>query len=91
MANTWPVRAPGEGLRGVALDLLHAVDEGHPVAAPARALAVEVLRTMAPDSAPWLLAVTVLEGGPLRARNAVELAGVVLDALDVACVGEAVG
>ncbi len=91
VANPWPVRAPGEALRGVALDLLHAVDEGHPVAAPARALAVEALRSTAPDSAPWLLAVTVLEGGPLRARNAVELAGVVLDALGVGAVDEAAG
>ena len=70
---------------------LSAVDDGHPIGAPARALAVEVLRSTAPDSPPWHLAVTVLEGGPLRARNAVELAGRVLDALDVEAVGEAAG
>jgi len=78
-------------LHNAALDLLRAVDDGHPIGAPARALAVEVLRSTAPDSPPWHLAVTVLEGGPLRARNAVELAGRVLDALDVEAVGEAAG
>ena len=70
-----------ERLRGVALELLTAVDEGRPAGGIARELAVEVLRAMAPDSAPWRKAVEVLEGGPLRMRRAVDLAGLVLDAI----------
>lgn len=69
-------------LRGLALDLLRAVDEGLPAGAAARELAVEVLRRSAPDTAAWTKAVDVLEGGPLRARRAVELAGLVLDAAE---------
>lgn len=34
---------------------------------------------MAPDSAPWRKAIEVLEGGPLRLRRAVDLAGLVLE------------
>lgn len=72
---------------GVARDLaegfLRAVDEGHPAGPLARTLSVEVLRSMAADSAPWVLAVEVLEGGPLRMRRAVELAGQVFEAAEV--------
>ena len=70
-----------EGLRGVALELLTAVDEGRPAGPVARELAVEVLRQTAPDSAGWTKAVEVLEGGPLRMRRAVDLAGLVLDVI----------
>ena len=63
-----------------ALALLRAVDEGTPAGDLARALALDVLRAAAPDSAPWRRAVAVLEGGPLRMRHAVELAGLTLDA-----------
>ena len=79
MGNSPPVEGAAEGLRTVALDLLRAVDEGLPAGGVARELAVEALRRLAPDTAGWTLAVAVLEGGPLRARRAVELAGVVLD------------
>jgi hypothetical protein len=79
--------SPGSGevaatLRAVALDLLTAVDEGHPAGPVARTLAMTVLRHAAPDSLAWLRAVDVLEGGPLRARRAVDLAGLLLDALE---------
>lgn len=67
-------------LSSLALDLLHAVDDGHPAAPIARELAVEVLRRSPPDSPPWCKAVEVLDGGPLRVRRAVDLAGMVLDA-----------
>jgi hypothetical protein len=63
-----------------AATLLRAVDEGLPTREPARALAITVLRKAHPDSRAWALAVAVLEGGPLRARNAVDLAGEVVDA-----------
>jgi hypothetical protein len=49
----------------------------------ARELAIEVLRYAAPHSAPSWRAVAVLEGGTLRMRHAVELAGLVLDATGV--------
>lgn len=73
----------GDGaLADVALELLRAVDDGRPAGPLARGLAVEVLRRSAPDSAPWLRAVDVLEAGALRVRVAVELAGLVLDAVE---------
>lgn len=72
---------PAAELREAALELLHAVDEGLPVAPPSRSLALAVLRSARADSPPWLQAVGVLEGGPLRTRRAVELAGCVLDAV----------
>ncbi len=71
-----------DGVRGRALDLLRAVDEGAPAGELARALALDVLRVAAPDSAEWSRAVAVLEGGPLRMRHAVELAGLVFDAAE---------
>lgn len=49
----------------------------------ARELAIEVLWYAAPYSAPWWRSVAVLEGGTLRMRHAVELAGLVLDATGV--------
>ena len=70
-------------LRGVAVELLRAVDEGTPAGGVARALALDVLRVAAPDSAAWARAVAVLEGGPLRMRHAVELAGLVMEAAEV--------
>ena len=73
------VESASEQLRASATDLLLAVDEGRPAGPVARQLAVDVLRLVPPDSPPWLLAVTVLEGGPLRMRRSVELAGLVLD------------
>lgn len=91
MASVWPISAPFAALHNAALGLLRAVDEGLPTASPARELALGVLRSVTPDSAPWALAVRVLEGGPLRARHAVDLAGLVLDAVPVGAVGEDVG
>lgn len=73
-----------ERLRTGAELLLRAVDSGEPAGELARALALDVLRAAAPDSAPWLRAVAVLEGGVLRMRHAVELAGDVLLAMDAA-------
>lgn len=70
-------------LSSCALALLHAVDEGTPAGPIARELAVAVLRRCPPDSPPWSLAVAVLDGGPFRMRRAVELAGLVLDAVEV--------
>ena len=58
--------------------VLEAVDGGAPVGDLARDLAVGALRTAPVDSDPWLHAVAVLEGGPLRIRHAVELAAAVL-------------
>nr|MBK7065272.1 hypothetical protein [Deltaproteobacteria bacterium] len=55
----------------------------HPGRELARALALDVLRSAAPDSAPWSRAVAVVEGGPLRMRHAVELAGLVMEAAEV--------
>ena len=49
----------------------------------ARELAIEVLRYAASDATPWRRAVAVLEGGALRMRHAVELAGLVIDAVGV--------
>jgi len=69
----------GGDLQRFALDLLRAVDEGLPCAESARALAVEALRRMPPDSRGWNLALSIVDGGPLRARRAVDLAGLVLD------------
>ena len=59
------------------------MDEGAPAGTMARELAIEVLRYAASDSAPWWRAVAVLEGGALRMRHAVELAGLVIDASEV--------
>ena len=70
VASAWPISAPFATLHDVALVLLRAVDEGLPAASPARDLALVVLRSAAPDSAPWALA-----------RHAVELAGGVLDTI----------
>ena len=70
-----------DALRRHAFALLEAIDSGAPIGAPARALAVSTLRVTAPDTAPWWKAIELLEGGPLRARRAVDLAGQVLDAL----------
>lgn len=78
VGQTWDNGA----LRGTALDLLRAVDEGTPAGDLARALALDVLRVAAPDSPTWHRAVAVLEGGPLRMRHAVELAGLVMDATE---------
>lgn len=70
-----PVEAP----EALALELLTAVDEGLPAGPVARALAVSVLASKDPLTAPWWRAVEVLEGGPLRVRRAVELAGMLLE------------
>ena len=70
-------------LYAASLELLRAFDEGTPAGALARALALDVLRSAPADSAPWARAVAVLEGGPLRMRHAVELAGLVVDAVGV--------
>ena len=51
-------------------------------------LALDVLRSAPADSAPWARAVAVLEGGPLRMRHAVELAGLVVDATEHGVTGE---
>jgi hypothetical protein len=72
-----------EHLQGLAVELLRAVDEGTPGGELARALALDVLRVAPADSPPWHRAVAVLEGGPLRMRHAVELAGLVMDAAEV--------
>jgi hypothetical protein len=66
-------------LRPLALELLTAVDEGRPAGDLARSLALDVLRAAAPDTVAWNIAVRVLEGGPLRIRHAVELAGLVVE------------
>jgi len=76
--------SPAGALSDVALDLLRAVDDGRPAGPIARGLALEVLRRSAPDSAPWLRAVDVLEAGALRVRVAVDLAGLLLDAAEQA-------
>lgn len=70
------------GLDALAVEFLHAVDEGRPAGPLARGLAMEVLRRSAPDSTLWLRAVDALEAGALRVRVAVELAGLVLDAVE---------
>ncbi len=72
------ISPPAEGLEGVALALLAAVDEGAPAADLARALAVAVLAVEPPGSARWSTALAVMEGGALRTRRAVMLAGEVL-------------
>ena len=77
--RTWT----NSGLPARAMELLRAVDEGTPAGELARALALDVLRSAAPDSAPWSRAVAVVEGGPLRMRHAVELAGLVMEAAEV--------
>lgn len=73
-----PGEPPAEGLEGVALALLRAVDEGAPAVDLARALALAVLSTEPPGSTWWTAAVGIVEGGPLRTRRAVMLAGEVL-------------
>ncbi len=75
VGQTWDIGA----LRASAEELLRAVDEGTPAGDLARTLALDVLRVAAPDSPPWHRAVAILEGGPLRMRHAVELAGLTLD------------
>lgn len=74
-----PIEPPAEGLEGAALALLRAVDDGAPAAELARALALAVLATEPPGSKRWTAAVAALEGGPLRTRRAVALAGEVLE------------
>lgn len=86
LAAPMKTRAVGQawdngGLRARSEELLRAVDEGTPAGELARALALDVLRSAAPDSAPWSRAVAILEGGPLRMRHAVELAGLVMEAM----------
>ncbi|MDB4930090.1 MAG: hypothetical protein JWM10_2574 [Myxococcaceae bacterium] len=76
------VGRPWDNAAARALDVLRAVDEGTPAGDLGRALALDVLRVAAPDSAPWSRAVAVLEGGPLRMRHAVELAGLVVEAAE---------
>lgn len=67
---------------------------GRRVRGPAKARegvgSVEVLpsgrfrvRVWVGGSAPWSRAVAVVEGGPLRMRHAVELAGLVMEAAEV--------
>ena len=73
-----PRCAPSEGLDALALAVLCAVDEGTPAGLPARALALAVLATEPPGSPRWTAAVEIIEGGPLRVRRAVMLAGEVL-------------
>lgn len=74
-----PSIEPPEGdLEGVAMALLRAVDEGAPAADLARALAVTVLASSPPGSPRWSAALAVMEGGALRTRRAVMLAGEVL-------------
>lgn len=68
------------GAVALAHELLGAVDEGTPARELARRLALDVLRVAPADSAPWGRAIAVLEGGPLRVRHAVELAGLVIEA-----------
>ena len=70
---------PRGGAADLAMELLLAIDEGRPAGDVARALALAVLTVEAPGSAPWTAAVAVLEGGPLRVRRAVMLAGEILD------------
>lgn len=72
-------RGAVEALRGEALALLAAVDEGRPAGDAARAFALAVLSTVPPGDPSWEAAVGVLEGGPLRVRRAVLLAGELLD------------
>ena len=67
-------------IRNRALAFLRVVSDEKNVPHDAvRGFAVEALRVMAPDSAPWRKAIEVLEGGPLRLRRAVDLAGLVLE------------
>lgn len=73
MGQAWDDLAP------LAAQFLRAVDVGEPAGGLARQLALAVLRVTAPDSPAWNRAVEVLEGGPLRMRHAVELAGDVID------------
>jgi len=79
VASTTPGGGVRDGVDGIALELLLAVDEGRPAGDAARALAVAVLATEAPGSSRWGAAVAVLEGGPLRVRRAVMLAGELLE------------
>lgn len=79
VGQAWSTDAlPGE----LALGVLRAVDEGAPAGAMARQLALDVLRVAPADGALWQRAVAVIEGGALRMRHAVELAGMVVDAVE---------
>ena len=76
-------RTPSEegcpnALKALAVTLLRAIDEGTPAGDPARAFALAVLASTAPMSGIWRSAVEIIEGGPLRMRWAVMLAGEVL-------------
>ena len=71
--------APSPVVPRCALALLEAVDEGRPAGDLCRALALAVLASETPGEAPWTAAVEVIEGGPLRIRRAVALAGMILD------------
>lgn len=89
-----PVTNEAGPLRALALELLRAVDEGLPAAGVARELAVDVLRRSVPDTSAWTLAISALEGGPLRVRRAVELAALLLEeaaAIDAATERTAAG
>jgi len=81
MANSWPISGGLAGLRERALTLLRAVEEGRPAGAIVRSLALDVLRGCVPDSPPWVLAVSVLEGDALKMRHAVEMAGWLVEAI----------
>lgn len=74
-----PEAHPAEHLRALALEMLSAVDRGAPAGDLARSLAVEVLRGVPPTGEAWALALSVVEGGPLKMRRAVELAGWVVE------------
>ena len=87
-ARRGPFVAHLPGVEALALGVLRAVDEGLPAGDIARELALAVLRSEASDSAPWVRAVAVLEGGALRMRHAVELAGVVLEAVGAELVAD---
>ncbi len=82
VGSPWAIRVSPAALRRSSLDLLSAVDEGRAAGPLARALALDVLRAVEPDTKPWLLAVAVLEGGALRMRHAVELAGALVEATE---------
>lgn len=77
-----PIETSAEGAPGpaqhAAWALLRAVDAGAPAADAARALAVATLAQEPPGSRRWRLALAVMEGGPLRTRRAVVLAGEVV-------------
>ena len=92
VGHAWAMEVPpGPLVEALAGELLRAVDEGLPAGTVARELAVAVLRSAPTDSPPWHRAVAVLEGGPLRMRHAVELAGDVLEAVAAGDVGRKAG